>query len=97
MEFVIIAKDYKDENALERRLKARERHLELNKKLIEEGKVLFAAALLNENGTMIGSTLIVNFSDKDEIGKWLEQEPYVIGKVWENIEIISCKVSDAFK
>jgi uncharacterized protein YciI len=54
MQFIVIAYDGTDKGALERRLAAREAHLKSAKELYDAGKWLYAAALLNDGGKMIG-------------------------------------------
>ena len=34
---------------------------------------------------------------RTELDKWLENEPYIMGKVWDNITIINAKLGDSFK
>jgi uncharacterized protein len=94
MQFIIIAHDYKD--GLERRLKVREKHIKLGDILFEEGKALYGVALLNDKGDMRGSVYIMDFPSRIDLDKWLETEPYVIGKVWEKIEVIPCRVGSSF-
>lgn len=91
MQYLVIAYDY--ENAYEKRLKAREEHLKNAKKLITEGKIINAAALI-EDDKMIGSTLFVDFENDEELDNWLENEPYVKNKVWnlEEIQIVPVKI-----
>ena len=45
---------------------------------------------------MIGSTMIVDFESRDELDRYLETEPYVTGKVWENIDVTPCKIPPVF-
>lgn len=94
MEFVVIAHDYKDGNALKRRLAVREEHLKYAGKMFQEGKWLFASALLDENGNMNGSVIFCDYESEDELRKdWLENEIYVKEKVWENITIRKAKAA----
>ena len=90
MEFVIRALDGDDEAAPARRLAARPAHLEQAKALINDGRVLYAAALLNDNDETVGSLLVCKFSTRDKLDQWLSIEPYVIGKVWQDIDIHPC-------
>ena len=88
-QYLVYAKDYAD--ALPRRMEARERHLEGMRELQRRGSFLFGAALLNERGEMIGSTLALQFDSQSDFDFWYAQEPYIVGKVWENVEIHACK------
>jgi uncharacterized protein YciI len=95
MQFLITAYDGKDGEALSRRMSVREEHMVGVKQLIKDGKLLFAAAILNGDGDMIGSSLIIDFPSKEAIyTDWLNDEIYVTGNVWQDIEIKPCKVPD---
>lgn len=84
MQYLVIAYDYDD--ALERRLACRDEHIEGAKKLIKEGKIINAGALI-EDDKMVGSTLFVDFASEDELDSWLESEVYVKNRVWNYDEI----------
>ncbi|MCT7910156.1 YciI family protein [Arcobacter lacus] len=79
MQYLVIA--YDNDGALERRLESREAHIEGAKKLINEGKIIDAGALI-EDDVMVGSTLFVDFDNDEEIDEWLLNEPYVKNNVW---------------
>lgn len=96
MEFLVIAYDGTEDNALSRRLKAREEHLKLGDKLAQEGKMLYGAAILDDKNKMVGSVLICDFDSRKELDEWLKIEPYVKGNVWDKIEIKKCKVGPSF-
>jgi uncharacterized protein YciI len=96
MQFMLLAYDGKDSGALSRRRAARESHLALGDRLVTEGKLLFAAAILDADGKMIGSMLVLEFPSRIELDEWLEIEPYVSGDVWREIEIRPAKVSPSF-
>ena len=91
MQYLVIA--YDNENALEKRLEVRDAHVEGAKRMIAEGKIIEAGALIEED-QMVGSTLYVNFENDDEINEWLENEPYVINGVWnmDEFQIVPVKL-----
>ena len=94
MEFVVIAYDGKDKGALERRLAVREDHLKGAAKMFEEGKLIFASALLDEKGNMNGSIMFCDFPSEEEVNEeWLKNEPYITGKVWEKVILKRAKVA----
>ena len=94
MQFVVIAHDYKDSKALERRLAVREQHLKYADEMHKQGKWLFASALLDNEGKMNGSIIFCDYENEDQLRKeWLNNEVYVTGKVWEKIEIRKAKVA----
>ncbi len=90
MQYLVIAYDYDD--ALDKRMEARPAHVEGTQKLMAEGKIISAVALI-EDDKMVGSSVVTNFDNEEEFDKWLENEPYNTGKVWDmqNIQIVPCK------
>ena len=98
MQFLITAFDGKDSGALARRMDVRPAHIEYVKKAIEEGKHLYGGAILDGDGKMIGSVMVVNYPSKEAILKeWFSEEPYVTGNVWQEIDIKPFRVADVFK
>jgi uncharacterized protein YciI len=87
MEFLVIAYDGKDSQAKERRLRARPAHLENVRAMKQAGSFINGGAILDDNGEMIGSTLYVEFGSKEDFNQWLENDPYVTGGVWVDIEV----------
>ncbi len=96
MQFVVIGRDATDEGALERRMAAREAHLGLVSKGVEEGRFLMGAALLDDHEKMVGSMMLVDFESRAELDAWLKTEPYVTGGVWNDVEVIPAKVAPSF-
>ena len=96
MQFIVTGYDGNDDKALERRMNAREAHLNMVDEMIEKGHDLYAAALLDESGNMKGSMMIVEFASREQLDAWLKVEPYIINNVWQRVEIVECKVAAAF-
>ena len=96
MQYVITAYDGTDPDAIDRRLDAREAHIRLCDELKAKGHILFGAALLDENDQMAGSVMIVDFDSQKDLEDWLDEEPYVTGNVWVDIEIAPCRVGPSF-
>ncbi|MCM3214605.1 YciI family protein [Niallia taxi] len=96
MQFVVTAYDGTDENALERRLRARAEHLKSVEKRFKEGNHLYGAALLDDTEKMIGSMMVVDYPSKEALDEWLKEEPYVTGNVWQRIDVLPCKVAPIF-
>jgi uncharacterized protein YciI len=96
MQFLIIAHDGEDDQALTRRLAAREQHLALSNTGVETGEQLVGAAILDDAGKMRGSVMIVDYPSRKEVDEWLKREPYVTGGVWKKIEVLPCKVGPSF-
>ena len=93
-QFIIIAQDYKDSEALNRRLAIRPVHLE--RMIAEKAKGVFimGGAKLNEAGNMFGSMLIVDLPGKEEVSDWVAADPYITNKVWETVEITSFRIAE---
>jgi uncharacterized protein YciI len=87
MQFLVTAKDGTDDDAVERRKRVRPTHLEAIAPLVEDGHVLVGGAILNDDGDMIGSMLLVEFPDRSGVDAWLERDPYVTGDVWRDIDV----------
>lgn len=83
MQYMI--KAYDGKNMLERRLAVRPRHLENMAKV--PGKVICAGGLLDGEGKMKGSVLIMDFESKELLQQYLDSEPYIKERVWENVEV----------
>lgn len=96
MQFIIIAKDGTDADALNRRLAVREAHIKLSDVAHAKGEQLMGCALLNEAGEMCGSVMIVDFPDRQALNAWLAREPYVTANVWQEIQVLPCKVGPTF-
>jgi len=96
MQFIILGYDAKDADALNRRMLVRMDHLKMAKKNQKNGILLFAAGLLNDEDQMIGSNMIMEFKSKRDLEKYLKNEPYVKGNVWEKIKVIPAKVPSFF-
>lgn len=92
MQFVITANDGSDNEALKRRMAAREDHLNNMRKLKASGNYLMGGARLDDSGKMIGSTVIIDFPNRADVDRWLADEPYVKANVWQKIDIqVFCK------
>lgn len=86
-QYLITAWDGTDDAALERRMAARPSHFEGAHILKDTGHFIAGGAMLDENGKMIGSTMIVQFETKAGLEEWMRIEPYITGKVWEKITV----------
>ncbi|HBV87540.1 MAG TPA: hypothetical protein DEF42_13015 [Desulfosporosinus sp.] len=96
MQYIVTAYDGADENALERRLAAREEHLKSVEKRFKSGEHLYGCALLDDEGKMIGSVMIVDYPSRAELDNWLKVEPYVVENVWQRIDIKPTAVAPLF-
>lgn len=83
MQFLI--KAYDGPNMLEKRMEVRPRHLEGMSRLSEH--IICAGGLLDDEGKMKGSALIMDFDSRGELDAYLAAEPYVLENVWQKIEV----------
>ena len=93
-QFLILADDFKDPDALNRRLAVRTQHLIRMREEKAKGNFIIGGAKLNELGNMHGSMLIVKLEDEASVRRWIDEDPYITGKVWENVEILPFKVAE---
>ena len=82
-QFVI--KAYDGEGKLDKRMEVRPRHFEGIEKMKEH--ILCAGGMLDKDGKMMGSLLIMEFESRDQLDEYLSKEPYVVEHVWERIEV----------
>ncbi len=83
MQFIV--KAYDGAGKLPKRMEVRPRHLEGMAAL--GAHVICAGGLLDEEGKMMGSALVMDFESRKELDEYIANEPYVLEHVWENIEV----------
>jgi uncharacterized protein YciI len=93
-QYLITAYDFTDTEALKRRMDVRPHHLEGAKKLKESGNFIKGGAMLNEEGKMIGSVMMMQFESDEALEAWKQSEPYITQGVWETIDVKPFKVAD---
>lgn len=93
-QYLITAYDFTDAEALKRRMDVRPHHLDGARALKESGNFLLAGALLNDEGKMIGSTMVLQFESEEQLEAWKQNEPYVTMGVWETVDVKPIKVAN---
>jgi len=93
-QYLIIANDGKDDEALDRRKEVRPLHLAGAKKLKEKNNFVIGGAMLDDDGNMRGSIMIVQFETQDDFQSWYDNEPYITQGVWRTIEVKPFRVAD---
>ena len=88
MQFVIIA--YDGENALEKRMEVRQQHIDNIDKI--DGKLVCGGGLLDEEGKMKGSVMVMEFDSREKFDKYLQTEPYYVNHVWEKVQVENMNV-----
>jgi len=94
LQYLIVAYDGTDTEAQERRTKVRPLHLETARDLKLHNRFITGGAILDNNGKMIGSMMVVQFETEDDLMYWMRNEPYITGNVWQSIEVKPFKVAD---
>ncbi len=97
MQFIVIGKDGEDSEAMNRRLASRDAHLKLGDEMEAAGNRWYGAAILDDDGKMTGSMAVMDFPSEQELSDWLKREPYVVGDVWQTLEIYKCNVKNPWK
>ena len=93
MQFLIIAHDGSDAEALDRRISVREEHLVVARRMKAEGMIILGGAILDDAGRMVGSSCVVEFPDRAALDAWLQGDPYVTGGVWRDIQVLPFRVA----
>lgn len=83
MQYII--KAYDGEGMLDKRMEIRPRHLEGIERIKEH--VICAGGLLDDEGKMKGSVLIMEYENREQLDEYLANEPYVQENVWQKIEV----------
>ncbi len=55
-------------------------------------QIIAAGGLLDEEGRMKGSALVMELPDRAALDKYLAEEPYVVKGVWQKIEVETMNV-----
>lgn len=91
MIFLVLAHDGRDAEALERRLAVREAHLKGLAPAVESGRLQVGGALLDDEGRMIGSMLVVEAESRQDLDDFLKADIYSRHGVWRRFEVYPFK------
>lgn len=91
MQFTIIARDDTAAGTLEKRLAARENHMEHIHSMKSEGTILDGGALIDDDGRMIGSVVLCEFPDRAALQAYIDSEIYFKEGVWKDLTILPFK------
>lgn len=92
-QYIVTGYDHTDEGALERRMNIRPHHLDGAKALKESGNYVLGGAVLNDEGKMIGSVMVLQFENEDGLEAWKQSEPYITQGIWETVDVKPFKVA----
>ena len=81
---------YDGEGMLDKRMEVRPRHLEGMKALGKQ--IICAGGLLDDEGRMKGSALVMEFENRAALDEYLKYEPYVVEGVWQEVEVETMNV-----
>ncbi|KAL4249163.1 hypothetical protein ABKN59_007287 [Abortiporus biennis] len=92
--FVVFAPDYTDDECLSRRLAVRSAHLANAAHLHGTGALKVGGAMITpetyttDSKKMIGSTMIFEASNLEEVKKLIENDVYYTGNVWDKEKLV---------
>ena len=58
------------------------------------GRFIIGGAKFNEQRNMYASMLIVNLENEAAVKEWINADPYLTAKVWEEIKIFPFRIAD---
>lgn len=96
-QFLITAYDGTDVDAPARRKAAKEAHTALGRQMISTGHILFSTAILDDDDQTIGSCRVMQFTTRAELDEWLDNEPYIVSKVWQTVDVKPCRMGPMFE
>jgi len=85
--YLVLAYDATDPDAPARRAAVRERHLEGIRPLAQDGRLQVGGALLDDQGVMRGSMMLIEAEDEASLRDLLDRDVYTREGVWERFEI----------
>ena len=94
MQYIVTGYDFTDEGAVQRRLNVRPHHLDFARATKAAGNLISAAAILNEDGNAVGSVMIMQFENEEELEAWKNGEPYVTQGIWETVDVKPARVAE---
>ncbi|MBD2704092.1 hypothetical protein IC229_25830 [Spirosoma sp. BT702] len=94
MRYVVHAYDYTDADALDRRMAARPSHFDYARQLKADGQFILGGALLDPEGKMIGSMLLLDMETEEQLDAYLKTDPYIVQGVWEKIDVKPFRQAD---
>ena len=93
-QYLVTAYDYTDDGALKRRMDVRPHHFDGARELKASGNFVVGGAILDDDGKMVGSIMILQFEDEEQLEAWKQSEVYITQNVWESVDIKPFRVAD---
>ncbi|MDN5928697.1 MAG: YciI family protein [Hyphomicrobiales bacterium] len=91
-QFMVTALDGRDQESFQRRRDARPEHLERIRPFVESGELIFAGALTDAAGRPSGSVFAMELSSREELDKWIADDPYTRNGVWTSVDVKEIRV-----
>ncbi len=92
MKYVIHAYDHPA--SLDRRMAVRPAHLDYVRQLKANGQFILGGALLDPDGQMIGSMLMLDLESDEQLRQYLLTDPYIVERVWDRIDVKPFRQAD---
>ncbi len=92
MQFILIARDKPE--AVEDRLRVRDAHMQGVKRGRAAGWIIDGGALLDANGQMAGSAMLLEFPDRAALDAYLSEEIYATEGVWGEVTVLPMRRVD---
>jgi len=93
-QYLVTAYDYTDDGALKRRMDVRPHHFDGARELKANGNFIVGGAMLDDDGKMVGSIMILQFEDEEQLEAWKQSEVYITQNVWESVDIKPFRVAE---
>ena len=91
-QYIITGYDRANMGALDRRMAVRPRHIDGANELRANGNYIMGGAILDDEGKMIGSVMVLQFETEEELEAWKKKEIYITAGVWETVDVKPFKV-----
>jgi uncharacterized protein YciI len=92
-QYLITGYDHTDEGALKRRMDVRPHHLDGARELRDNNNYVMGGAILDDDGKMIGSVMVLQFETEEELEAWKQREIYITAGVWETVDVKPFRVA----
>ncbi|ASU35074.1 YciI family protein [Mucilaginibacter xinganensis] len=92
-QYLVTGYDFTDADALQRRMNVRPHHLDGAAELKKNGNYILGGAILNDEGKMTGSVMVLQFETEEELEAWKLSEPYITQGIWESVDVKPFKVA----
>ena len=86
-QFLVTIYDGTDAEAPARRQATRPAHLDGIKANVASGKLVFGGPIFDAAQRPIGSFLLLDCADRDEVDAMIANDPYSLGNVWQRVEV----------